>query len=85
MSSNTRPGKYPPGELRSLYRLALQQGWRVRRARRRNHWHWFPPDSSKMIVTHSTPCGGSGTQNARARLEDAGLITPQVLARQARV
>jgi hypothetical protein len=72
----TRPGKFPPGQLRRLYDLAIEQGWTVERNRKGNHWRWTPP-GGRPVWTQSTPCRGRGDWNAIAKLRRAGLVIPR--------
>lgn len=74
--SSTRPGRFPPGQLRHLYHLALEQGWTVERNRKGNHWRWVNP-SGDVVWTQSTPGRGRGDWNAIAKLRRAGLEVPR--------
>lgn len=61
-------------DIKQIVRVAEENGWRVTRARRSQHWKFIPPDKrTKPIYTSSTPSDWRTYRNLRAELRRGGL------------
>lgn len=62
-----------PQEVQDWMAAASAAGWRVERTQK-SHYKFFPPDTSKGIVTvEGTPSDHRSIRNTRSRLRAAGL------------
>ena len=62
-----------PRQFRALARVAWDQGWTVKQAKRSGHLKWRSPDRKRLVVSAGTPSDQRAEHNLRTQLRKAGL------------